>query len=215
VAETLGDKLVDIGYDVVLGTRDPKKLDEKKKLTGTLGEWLIKVEHNAKVVTFQEAAAHSELLINATHGQVSVEALRQAVADKVGSKALMDNANELSFSEGLLACARLFLPPRTVVLLRISNGVPNLKVVKTLNLITAKVMVKPASGQGRRSHGFSRGKRPGREDQSCRTLEILRLIRRSRLGRYFIGPWLEYGVRFRTACSTSRWSNPVSLKRAH
>ena len=30
VAQTLGTKLIELGHDVVLGTRDPSKLDEKK-----------------------------------------------------------------------------------------------------------------------------------------------------------------------------------------
>ena len=88
VAQTLGTKLVELGHDVVLGTRDPSKLDEKKNMAGTLREWLASVtkaeQGKAKVATFQEAAAHGELLINATHGQASVEALKLAGADKVG-----------------------------------------------------------------------------------------------------------------------------------
>jgi len=42
VAQTLGAKLVELGHDVVLGTRDPGKLDEKKNMAGTLREWIAK-----------------------------------------------------------------------------------------------------------------------------------------------------------------------------
>src|SRR5258708_206282 len=97
VAQTLGAKLVELGHDVALGTRDSKKLDEKKNMAGTLNEWLASVKNKAKVVTFKEAAAHGELLINATHGQASVEALKNAEADKTGSKVLIDTSNELDF----------------------------------------------------------------------------------------------------------------------
>ncbi len=69
VAQTLGEKLVELGHDVVLGTRDPGKLDEKKNMAGTLNEWLTRVKQKAKVGTFKEAAAHGELLINATNGR--------------------------------------------------------------------------------------------------------------------------------------------------
>src|SRR5689334_19896682 len=89
VAQTLGTKLVELGHEVFLGTRDPKKLDEKKNMAGTLNEWLAAVKNKAKVVTFQEAAAQGELLINATHGENSVEALKLAGADKVGPKTLI------------------------------------------------------------------------------------------------------------------------------
>jgi predicted dinucleotide-binding enzyme len=99
VAQTLGRKFVELGHDVVLGTRDPSKLNEKKPIAGSLREWLAALKHKAKVATFQAAAAHGEVLVNATHGQSSVAALKLAGADKVGAKVLIDAANELDFSK--------------------------------------------------------------------------------------------------------------------
>ena len=146
VAQTLGTKLVELGHDVVLGTRDPKKLDEKKNMTGTLNEWLTQVKNKAKVVTFKEAAAHGDILINATHGQISIEALQIAEADKAGSKVLIDVSNELDFSKGM--------PPGVVasqercLAEKIQAAFPNLKVVKSLNTISAPVMVNPKAVKG-------------------------------------------------------------------
>src|SRR5580693_10378909 len=100
VAQTLGAKLVELGHEVFLGTRDPQKLDEKKNMAVSLKEWLVAVKNKAKVVTFKEAAAQGELLINSTHGQASVEALHLAEAGKAGSKTLIDTSNELDFSKG-------------------------------------------------------------------------------------------------------------------
>src|SRR5579863_5478088 len=146
VGQTLGAKLVELGHDVVLGTRDPKKLDEKKNMAGTLNEWLASVKGKAKIVTFKEAATHGELLINATHGQASVEALKMAGADKVGSKVLIETANELDFSKGM--------PPQALasqdrsVAINIQKAFPNLKVVKSLNTIAANLMVNPKALKG-------------------------------------------------------------------
>jgi predicted dinucleotide-binding enzyme len=152
VAQTLGTKLLQLGHDVVLGTRDPSKLDEKKNMAATLREWLAAATKasqsggRAKIATFQEAAAHGELLINATHGQASVDALNLAAADKVGPKVLLDTANELDFSKGR--------PPRALasqdncLAERIQAAFPNLKVVKTLNTIGAPVMVAPQALAG-------------------------------------------------------------------
>ena len=149
VAQTLGTKLIELGHDVVLGTRDPSKLDEKKNMAGTLREWLAAVGKSgktAKVVTFKEAAAHGDLLINATHGQASIEALKLAGADKVGSKVIIDTANELDFSKGM--------PPGSLASQtnclgeRIQAAFPNLKVVKSLNTIGAMVMVAPQALAG-------------------------------------------------------------------
>jgi 8-hydroxy-5-deazaflavin:NADPH oxidoreductase len=146
VAQTLGAKLVDLGHDVVLGTRDPGKLDEKRNMAGTLREWLARTNKKAKVATFQEAAAHGELLINATNGQASVEALKIAGADKVGTKVLIDTGNELDFSKGMPPGA---LASQTNCLgEKIQAAFPNLKVVKSLNTIGAPVMVAPQALAG-------------------------------------------------------------------
>jgi predicted dinucleotide-binding enzyme len=145
VGQTLGAKLVELGHDVALGTRDPKKLDEKKNMAGTLNEWLTKVKHKAKVGTFREAAMHGELLINATNGQASVEALTMAEAGKVGPKVLVDTSNELDFSKGRPA---LLATEERCSGENIQNAFPNLRVVKTLNTITALVMVNPQAVKG-------------------------------------------------------------------
>lgn len=168
VAQTLGAKLVELGHDVVLGTRDPKKLDEKKNMTGSLNEWLTQVNHKAKVVTFKEAARHGELLINATHGQISVEALKMAEADKVGSKVLIDTANELDFSgKGFPVLAS---GTRSVAI-NIQNAFPNLKVVKSLNTITANLMVNPKALKGGDHTIFMAGNDAGAKAQWAEVLK--------------------------------------------
>ena len=146
VAQTLGAKLIELGHDVVLGTRDPAKLDEKKNMAGTLREWIAKTNKKGKVATFQEAAAHGDLLFNVTNGQASIEALKLAGADKVGTKVLIDTSNELDFSKGM--------PPGALASQsnclgeRIQAAFPNLKVVKSLNTIGAPVMVAPQALAG-------------------------------------------------------------------
>jgi 8-hydroxy-5-deazaflavin:NADPH oxidoreductase len=146
VAQTLGAKLIELGHDVVLGTRDPSKLDDKKNMAATLREWLAQTGDKGRVVTFKDAAAHGELLFNATMGQVSIDALRSAAADKVGGKVLIDTGNELDFSKGT--------PPRVLASQdqclgeRIQAAFPNLRVVKSLNTVSAPIMVAPKSLAG-------------------------------------------------------------------
>jgi predicted dinucleotide-binding enzyme len=140
VAQSLGAKLIELGHDVVLGTRDPAKLDDKKNMAGTLREWLTKTS-KGRVATFAEAAAHGELLVSATSGAVSLEALKMAAADKVGPKVLIDTGNILDFSRGM--------PPRTLAAQdnclaeQLQAAFPNLRVVKALNTVTAPLMVNP------------------------------------------------------------------------
>jgi hypothetical protein len=151
VAQTLGRKFVALGHDVVLGTREPSKLDDKKPMAGSLREWLEAVKHKAKVATFQEAAAHGEILVNATHGQSSVAALKLAGADQVGAKILIDAANELDFSKGMPP-AILAAQDRCLAE-NIQKAFPNLKVVKAFNMVAASLMIDPKS-LGGGDHSF-------------------------------------------------------------
>ena len=148
VAQTLGSKLVGQGHDLVLGTRDPNKLDDKKMFGATLREWKSQsqIDGRAKVATFKEAAAHGELLINATSGLVSLEALKLAEADKVGGKILIDVANELDASKGMPPA--VLASQERCLAEKIQAAFPNLKVVKSLNTISAPVMVDPKAVGG-------------------------------------------------------------------
>ena len=146
VAQTLGTKLVELGHDVVLGTRDPKKLDEKKNFASTLREWLQSTGNQAKVMTFPEAARHGDLLINATMGEISIEALTRAEVGAVGAKVLIDGANELDFSKGMPPGA---LASQTNCLAeKIQTAFPKLRVVKTFNTVSAPVMTNPKAVGG-------------------------------------------------------------------
>jgi 8-hydroxy-5-deazaflavin:NADPH oxidoreductase len=141
VGQTLGKKLVELGHDVILGTRDPHKLDEAKGWAGSLSDWLNVVGNKATVATFATAAAQGEIVINATYGMASLEALQIAGIDNLQNKILIDVANELDFSQGM--------PPKSMAADTTSLGekiqaaFPNTKVVKTLNTMNCQMMVDP------------------------------------------------------------------------
>ncbi|MGH7542664.1 MAG: NADPH-dependent F420 reductase [Gemmatimonadota bacterium] len=147
VGQTLGAKLAEEGHDVVLGTRDPKKLDEKRGLGESLAEWLEKAGKGAKVATFEEAARHGEVVINATAGTASLKALEAAGEANLSGKILIDVANPLDFSKGM--------PPTLTVCNtdslgeQVQRAFPKTKVVKTLNTVNTSVMVAPGTvGKG-------------------------------------------------------------------
>lgn len=58
VGQAIGAKLIELGHDVVVGTRDPGKLQE----------WLGKVGGKARAGSFADAAAHGEIVFNCTAG---------------------------------------------------------------------------------------------------------------------------------------------------
>jgi predicted dinucleotide-binding enzyme len=142
VGQTIGAKLAERGEDVVLGTRSPTNLGDKRGFGKPLEEWLQSTGGKGRVATFADAAVHGELVVNATSGLGSLEALNLAGGQNLSGKILMDISNPLDFSKG-------FPPTLTVcntdsIAEQIQRAFPAAKVVKTLNTLTAPLMVDPA-----------------------------------------------------------------------
>jgi predicted dinucleotide-binding enzyme len=124
----LADGLRRIGHDVVVGTRDPEATAQREEWVGS----------EVPLVRLGDAATGADLVVNATGGQVSLDALSQVDLD---GKVLVDVANPLDFSGG-------FPPTLTVkdtdsLAEQIQRAHPEAKVVKALNTVNGAVMVDP------------------------------------------------------------------------
>jgi 8-hydroxy-5-deazaflavin:NADPH oxidoreductase len=146
VGQTLGSALADRGEDVALGTRSPDRLGDKRGWGKSLDDWLRGVEHRARIVSFPDAAAHGEVVINATPGTVSLEALALCGTGNLRGKILIDVANPLDFSAGMPPV--LTVSNRDSLGEQIQRAFPDVKVVKALNTVTAQLMVNPAQVAG-------------------------------------------------------------------
>ena len=133
VGQTLATKLASLGHEVTMGSREA---GNDKAVA-----WAKQAGDSAAEGSFTDAAAAGEVVINATAGTASVEALRQAGADNLSGKVLIDVANPLDFSQGM--------PPRLSVCNddslgeQIQREFPDARVVKALNTVNAGVMVDP------------------------------------------------------------------------
>jgi predicted dinucleotide-binding enzyme len=141
VGQTVGGKLAELDHSVVLGTRDPANVDEKKGYAPSLGEWLAGAGPKARLGTFAEAAAHGEVVVNALQGLVSVEVL-QPLAATLDGKLLIDISNPLDFSRGMPPAVLTYEGGASLAE-AIQRALPGARVVKTLNTLTASLMVNP------------------------------------------------------------------------
>jgi 8-hydroxy-5-deazaflavin:NADPH oxidoreductase len=146
VGRTLAGGAARSGHDVVVGTRDPQAT-----LARTEGDAMGNPPYSAwqeehpdiALLPFPEAAERSELVINATSGEGAVEAVRLAGAERLAGKVLVDVSNPLDFSAGF--------PPHVTVddtgslAEQLQAGAPDARVVKTLNTVTAALMVDPGA----------------------------------------------------------------------
>lgn len=130
VGRTLAAGFGRLGHEVVIGTRDVAE-------TRTREEW---AGSDLALAPYDEAGAGADLVVNATGGNVSLEALAQV---DLAGKVLLDVANPLDFSQG-------FPPTLTVkdtdsLAEQLQRAHPEARVVKSLNTVNAALMVDPRS----------------------------------------------------------------------
>lgn len=134
VGNAIGTKLVQLGHAVKMGARSAT--NEKA------AAWVQANGAGASQGTFAEAAAFGEIVFNCTSGAASLEVLRQAGADNLKGKVLIDIANPLDFSHGM--------PPSLSVCNtdslgeQIQRAFPEVRVVKSLNTVNCNLMVNAA-----------------------------------------------------------------------
>ena len=132
-AQTIGSKLIQLGHEVMLGSRD--------EANPPAVAWANDAGQHALYGTFMNAASFGEIIFNCTLGSASMSALQQAGEENLTGKILIDTANPLDRSTDmwtLTVCNDDSLGEQ------IQRAFPEAKVVKTLNTVNANVMVDPA-----------------------------------------------------------------------
>ena len=140
VGRTLASGLAAGGHRVAVGTRDVQATVDRHGPDSDFQAWLA--EHpGIRLQRFIDAAAGADLVVNATAGRHSLDALQAAGAANLDGKVLLDVANPLDVSRGF--------PPRLDPVdvdslgERIQRAFPQACVVKSLNTMSAPMMVDP------------------------------------------------------------------------
>ncbi len=138
VGNALGTKLVNLGHQIMMGSRTAN--------SDAGQEWLRSVGGQAQIGAFADAAAFGEIVLDCTNGANSLAALRSAGAENLRGKILIQVGNPLDFSKGL--------PPTLTVCNTDSLGeqtqreFPDVRVVKALNTVNCDIMVAPSRVPG-------------------------------------------------------------------
>jgi len=139
VGRRLASGFASRGHRVVLGTRDPDKPE--------LREWLSGEGGGVETGTFEQTAAHGELLVLAVLGTAAEPAIADAGPDNFSGKVVIDATNPLDFSAGF--------PPKLAISgedslgERIQRALPDAKVVKAFNTIGNRYFIDPSFSEGK------------------------------------------------------------------
>src|SRR5690606_10320957 len=144
VGRTIAAQLSGLGHRVTMGTRNPEKTLAKKEPdrsgNPSMQEWLSQY-NGIQLKDYAKSVTDAEVVFNCTLGSASVEALRLA-GPSINGKILVDVANPLDFANGMTPTLS---PGNTDSLGELlQRTFPEVRVVKTLNTMTAAIMVNPS-----------------------------------------------------------------------
>jgi 8-hydroxy-5-deazaflavin:NADPH oxidoreductase len=145
VGRSMAEGLTARGHEVTIGTRSVEALMARTEQDAMGNEpYASWSERNPEVGlgTFAEAAAHGELVVNATNGMGSLEALAAAGRENLDDKVLIDISNPFDFSRGMPPS--LFVCNTDSLGEQIQREYPGARVVKTLNTVASNLMVDPS-----------------------------------------------------------------------
>lgn len=138
VAQTLGGGFAKHGHAVMLGTREPAKL----------AEWAKTVPH-ARVGTFAETARFGEVVVLAVKGSVVAEALRNAGADNVADKVVIDATNPIADRPPVNGVLSFTTNLDESMMERLQREFPRARFVKAFNSVGSASMVNPQFAGGK------------------------------------------------------------------
>jgi len=131
VAQTLAAGFEKHGYEVTIGSRDPKKLAPFASKEGI------------SAGTFSETAAFGEVLVLAVKGDAALDVLKQAGASHLSGKVVIDVTNPISAEPPQNGMIRFFTGPNDSLMERLQAAFPAARLVKAWNSVGHALMVNP------------------------------------------------------------------------
>jgi len=139
VGRVLATAFLKEGHEVVLGTRNPSKEEVQKWKRENPG---------GQAAIFSDTAKFGELLVLATGGSVTEEAIRQCGPDNFSNKVVIDATNPIAAAPPVNGVLRYFTTLEDSLMERLQRLVPKAKLVKAFNSVGNAFMYKPQFSEG-------------------------------------------------------------------
>jgi 8-hydroxy-5-deazaflavin:NADPH oxidoreductase len=140
VGRVLATAFLEEGHQVMLGTRNPSKAEVLK--------WK-KENANGQAGTFTETAKFGELLVIATGGTITEEAIKLAGIDHFSNKTVIDATNPIAAAPPVNGVLKYFTSLEDSLMEKIQRLIPKAKLVKAFNSVGNAFMYKPNFKDGK------------------------------------------------------------------
>jgi predicted dinucleotide-binding enzyme len=141
VGRQLAKDFAERGHSVTVGTRDPAATRSRDIGDGMLiGEWLD-AHPEITLTALPGAAADADLVVNATMGAASLEALTALGAGALDGRVVLDVSNPLDFSAGFPPT--LSVKDTDSLAETLQRAFPAARFVKGLNMLGGPLMLHP------------------------------------------------------------------------
>lgn len=139
VGQVLAGGFIKYGYEAMIGTRNPSKLDEWKSSAG----------EKASVGSFEDAARFGDLLVVAVPGRVAEELVEKLGAGALAGKTVIDATNPISEAPAANGVLEFFTGQNESLMERLQKAAPDARFVKAFNSVGNAFMIDPQFPDGK------------------------------------------------------------------
>ena len=131
VGKTLANGFIKNGCEVMIGSRDPSKLDDWESTSG------------GQTGTFEEAASYGDLLILAVKGSAAEQALEMALEKNLKDKTIIDTTNPIDPAPPEDGVLKFFTSLDDSLMERLQKRYEAARFVKAFNSVGSAFMIDP------------------------------------------------------------------------
>ncbi|MFK7825263.1 MAG: NADPH-dependent F420 reductase [Oligoflexales bacterium] len=136
VGQTLAEGLIQHGYEVMRGSRDPNKLEE----------WLVKYRDSAGIGNFEETAKYGDILILAVKGSVAQNVIEMSGIKNLHGKTIIDTTNPIAEAPPQNGVISFFTDHNHSLMEHLQESAPQAHFVKAFSCVGNAHMVNPDFG---------------------------------------------------------------------
>ncbi len=140
VGNTIGTKMIALGYEVKMGSRTA---NNEKAI-----EWVNTNGDKATSGTFEEVALFADIIFNCTKGEFTLDVFKMAGTNHFKGKTVIDISNPLDFSKGFPPFLTPTYSNTNSLGEEIQQLIPEAHVIKSLNIVNCEVMVNASKSGG-------------------------------------------------------------------